>query len=317
MAPVVEVLDEGFLTTVQDLGRRGYQHLGFSVGGAVDSRSLVLANYLVGNSGSSAGLEATVQGPRLRFADRAVVAVVGANPQVLVNGSPVPSCQTLVLNPGSELAIPSMRGARAYVAIGGGLSVPEVLGSRSTDLVAGIGGLDGRRLRFGDALQTGRHRSPVRALRVRPAFEPVAGERLHVLFSAGPQHHLLTDELSQFTGQVFEVASESDRMGIRLNGTAIKGKRRQILSEGQPAGAIQLPGGGVPIVLLAGRQSVGGYPKLGVVGLRGLADLGQALPSVKVSFELADPGESAAATVRWLRTLATPALVTEPCLPKP
>lgn len=313
MGLTLEVIEPGFLTSVQDMGRLGFQHLGFSVGGAVDARSLAFANYLVGNPRGCAVLELTVRGPQVRFRARAVVAVVGAGPVVLANGVVVPANRTLALEPGCEVAIPSMRGARSYLAVAGGLAVPEALGSRSTDLVAGIGGVEGRPLKAGDVLAIGEPPSAVGVRKLRPAFEPLASERIQVQFGAGPQHDRLARERIQFVGEVFEVSSESDRMGIRLAGRAISGERQQVLSEGQPAGAIQLPAGGLPIVLLAGRQTVGGYPKLGVVAPRGLADLGQALPGVQVSFEFVDLPELESATRRWLQTVATPSLVTEPC----
>jgi len=193
------------------------------------------------------------------------------------------------------------------------VAVPEVLGSRSTDLVAGIGGVEGRALRPGDVLPIGATRAAVGARKLRREFEPAAPERIHVLFGPGPQHDRLTWELTQFTAQTFGVSPDSDRMGIRLSGRAIGGEREQVLSEGQPAGAIQLPSAGLPIVLLAGRQTVGGYPKLGVVAPPGLADLGQALPGTQVSFEFVGLVELERVTRRWLTTLATSSLVAESC----
>ncbi len=311
MAQSVEVLDPGILSTVQDLGRRGYQHLGFSVGGASDPRALILANHLVGNPVSSAGVEMTARGPRLRFSEVTAVAVVGIDPVVLLDGVAADSAKTLLVGPGSELAIPSMAGARSYLAIHGGIDVPLVMGSRSTDLLAGFGGLDGRRLERGDRLPTlGGAAIPGRR-RLTPQFELRQGDRVRVRFCADPRYPQLQGALAQFIAQGWEVGPELDRVGLRLVGKEILGSRDQVLSEGQPAGAIQLPGSGLPIVLLSARHTVGGYPKLGVVGPMGICTLAQATPGTKVAFELVESDQLAREARGWLAALEWPEVCTD------
>jgi antagonist of KipI len=306
-------MDPGLLSTVQDLGRRGYQHLGFSVGGASDVRSLMLANYLAGNPASSAALEMTVLGARLRFSGSALVGVVGVEPEVLLDNRPADASKTLVVRPGAELAILGMAGARTYLAVRGGFDVAPVMGSRATDLVAGIGGLGGRPLERGDRLpiSTGLPASARR--RVAPEFWLRPKGLIHVRFCPDRGGPALERERSLLTDRVWEVGSELDRTGIRMVGEAIPGRRGQILSEGQPPGAIQLPGNGLPIVLLGARQTVGGYPKLGVVGPVGLAALAQAMPGTRVTFEPVDSDEMALESRTWLAALSRPELCTEEC----
>ncbi len=309
-----EVLEPGFLTSVQDRGRLGHQHLGFTVGGAVDPRSLALANHLVGNRWDAACLEATVRGPLLEFSEPGLVAVVGAEPTVVLNeGAVDPDC-AIAVRPGDRLAVPSMAGARAYVAFAGGLEVPLFLGSRSTDLVAGVGGVDGRCLRRGDQLRATPSPSALKIRwRLRPALRPTSLHRLHLLCAPGPQWSgFQAAARSVLEADLYQVSPDCDRMGVRLRGRPVAYSGQEVLSEGQPAGAIQIPSGGEPIVLLAARQTVGGYPKIGVVGARGLAELGQALPGDLVTFEFASLEELQLDTRRWWARLVDPQACVEP-----
>ncbi len=310
---VVEVVEPGFLSSIQDRGRFGYQHLGFSVGGAVDVRSLVLANHLVGNPLDAACLEATVRGPRLRFTEDCLVAVVGPEPTVLVNRAPVEANRNLLVRAGDELEVPSMGGARTYLAFGGGVEAPLFLGSRSTDLVAGVGGLEGRCLRPGDRFPTGSGRTePWPGLRLRPSSRPVATHRVHLLCSPGPQWSAFDRSASAtLESDLYLVSPDCDRMGVRLRGRSVAYAGPPVLSEGQPAGSIQIPSGGEPIVLLAGRQTIGGYPKIGVVGCRGLAEMGQALPGDVVTFEFTSLEQLALDTRSWWSKLADPVRAVE------
>ncbi len=309
-----QVLDPGFLTSVQDRGRFGHQHLGFSVGGAIDVRSLVLANHLVGNPPDAACLEATVRGPRLRFAEPCLVAVVGAEPVVLVNKAAVDASCSFVVQAGDELEVPSMAGARAYLAFGGGVDAPRFLGSRSTDLVAGVGGVDGRCLRRGDELGTGaRPTAQWLRRRLHRSVCPVALHRINLLCAHGPQWNAF-DRLAIATleSDLYTVSPDCDRMGVRLRGRTISYGGPPVLSEGQPAGAVQITVGGEPIVLLAGRQTVGGYPKIGLVGWRGLAEMGQALPGDVVAFEFVSMQQLTLDTKSWWSRIKDPTRAVEP-----
>lgn|SRR5487761_1155671 len=305
MTDAIEVLRAGARTSVQDMGRYGYQHLGFGVSGAVDQRCLILANQLVGNDVGAAAIEATVQGPRLRIPVRSQVAVVGCDPIATLNGEPMPSNQTVLVAAGDVIEIVRTRGARAYLAVSGGILVPPVLGSRSTDLVGGIGGVDGRPLRAGDKLPVGQ-REPTQCRTLRSQWMPKKPSALVVHAVTGPQAPLFDQaSMEMLFASEFFVQPASDRMGLRLDGPALN-PPAQILSEGQPAGAVQIPPSGMPIVLLAGRQTVGGYAKAAVVSRVDFPDLGQLVPGDSIRFEHLSVDDAVEASQHWLDALLDP-----------
>lgn len=280
-----EVLDPGPLTTVQDLGRRGFQHLGFSVGGAADRTSLRLANLLAGNPPGAAGLEMTAKGPTVRFLAPAVVAVAGADLGPVLNGSPLPLWESRRVEAGDLLGFRGgRRGLRSYLAVAGGIDVPACLGSRATDLVARIGGVRGRPLRAGDVLPAGAPAADLDALAgwaVIPEARPaLGGDRVTVRLVAGPDGGL--DEQLLWSG--YRVTAQSDRMGLRLEGPALPPPAGDLTSEPLPLGTVQLPPSGQPVVLLAGRQTIGGYAKIGVVLEPDVDLLAQAVPGQEVRF---------------------------------
>ena len=305
MNRVIEVLRPGARTTIQDMGRFGYQHLGFGVSGAADLRSMVLANHLVGNETGAAVIEATLIGPRLRFSAGCQAAVVGCNPIATVNGQPRLGNQTIPLMPGDILEIPRTGAARAYVAVSGGILVTPVLGSRSTDLVGGIGGLEGRSLRTGDTLTfAARLVVPPRALHPRWVPKKTSGLMVHAI--AGPQAAMFNgDSMQILFSSEFVVQPASNSMGLRLKGPALH-PPGQILSEGQPAGAVQVPPSGQPIVLLGGRQTVGGYAKVAVVCRADLPELGQLVPGDSMHFEHVSVDWAIEAGRRWMDALLDP-----------
>jgi biotin-dependent carboxylase-like uncharacterized protein len=245
---MIEVVEPGLLTSIQDAaGRREWRHLGVPVGGAVDPWSARLANRLVGNPDEAAVLEMTMQGPTLRFEARTSVALVGRL-EASVDGMPLSAGAGRALRPGSVLRVGPGDGARGYLAVGGGIDVEPVLGSRSTDLRGGFGGLEGRALRAGDRLRVGnRHAGMARWTGDGPARAPVRIVR-------GPHHEGL---YSAIEGSAFRVAAETDRTGVRLS-AAVKGGG-ETSSMGLPLGAIQVPPDGRPIVMLADRPVTGGY----------------------------------------------------------
>jgi len=296
---VLEVLDGGLLTTVQDLGRRGYERYGVPVAGAMDPFALQAANALVGNPLGEAGLEITVLGPRLRAAAGCLMALAGADLDARVDGRPVPPWQALWLPAGATLNFAGRRsGCRAYLAVAGGFDLPAVLGSRSTYLRGGFGGLEGRAVRAGDRLAL---RAPERgyaalAGRPRPPLAlPAYGDEVTVRVVLGPQADRFTAEgVETFLGAVYEVGQASDRMGYRLRGPSIAHLAgADVISDGIALGAVQVPGDGQPIVMMADRQTTGGYTKIATVIGADIPLLAQCLPGAgRVRFAAITPAEA-------------------------
>ncbi len=267
----VEVLRPGFLTTVQDRGRKGYQKFGVPVSGAVDEIALRVANVLVGNPQGAAALELTVLGPQLRFQADAVVALTGAEGEADLAGRPVPWYQSFLIRAGQVLDVRTCAsGLRAYLAVAGGFDVPMLLGSRSTCLVAGFGGFQGRALSAGDVLPVGPPPARLADLanrEVPPRWRPRHGSPVTVRVMLGPQDDAFTEEgCRTLLDTHYRVSPHADRMGCRLDGPRIAHRdSADIISDWIPLGGIQVPGDGKPIILLADRQTTGGYPKVATV----------------------------------------------------
>ncbi|MET3653038.1 biotin-dependent carboxyltransferase family protein [Dyella japonica] len=292
----VEVIKPGLLTSLQDAGRRGYAHLGLGRAGAVDEPAWRLANALVGNAGDEAALEITLAGPTLRFQQDAIVALTGALIEARVEGQPLPAWSTCFLPAGSVLRLGGMRhGCRSYLAVRGGFDGALVLGSRSTDLHAGVGPLHGKAVKAGDVLAIGEHASVpwfhagpgMQALRwgldpqpwLDYAREPLALMRGH--------HADALDDASQhalFT-QRFMVSKDSNRTGNRLDGAPLRLRQPlELISEATLPGTLQLPPSGQPILLLAEAPVTGGYPRIGQLAAVDLPRLAQRRPGDTVSF---------------------------------
>ncbi len=301
------VVRPGLLTTVQDLGRWGQQAAGVPVAGAMDTYSLRLANLLVGNPEGAAALEVTLLGPTLRAEGPLVVAVAGAVFDLSVDDRPVPHGAAFEVAAGSALRFGERRtGSRAYLAIDGGIATPAVLGSRATHLVSRMGGLDGRALVAGDRLPIGAGPAAAvhRATRAPLPLDAVAGQRrLRVLL--GPQDDWFTPAaLDALLGAPFTVSSRSDRMGFRLDGPALTTKRPgELLSEPVAFGALQVPSGGAPILLMADRQTAGGYPKIATVISADLPLAGQLAPGDAVRFAACTRAEARSALIARERDL--------------
>ncbi|MEW6524445.1 MAG: biotin-dependent carboxyltransferase family protein [Bacillota bacterium] len=288
-----EVISAGILTTVQDLGRRGYRRFGLPRSGAADGFSLQLANILVGNPRDAAGLECTAVGPTLRVLGPALVSCTGAFAPVL-NGSAWPPDVSFWVNPGDTLELrPTGEGLRGYLGVSGGIDVPVVMGSRSTCLKAGFGGYHGRALQAGDVLacRPGPGARPARA----PAGRETGCGPLRVIL--GPQDDLFTREgLAALLESEYRVTSQCDRMGCRLQGPPVTHSgRADILSDGVPEGSIQVPGNAQPIILLCDGQPTGGYAKPAVVISADLGRAAQLAPGATVSFAQATREKARAA----------------------
>lgn len=285
----IEVLHPGLLTTVQDLGRTGYQRFGVSVSGAVDPRSAAVANILAGNPDGEAVLECTVLGPQLRFDAPAVIAVTGADLGPTLDGVPVENYRALRVQAGQTLRFTGPKcGCRAYLAVSGGLDVPEVMGSRSTYMKAKIGGWHGRKLEKGDVLPLRAPGTEPKALENRalaPEFRGRSEYTLRVVM--GPQDDAFTPGgVSAFLSGVYTVTPEFDRMGCRMEGPEIEHNgSADILSDGIAFGAVQVPDSGQPIVMLADRQTTGGYTKIANVISADFRILGQLKSGDRVRFE--------------------------------
>lgn len=284
----VRVLAPGAMTTVQDLGRTGWRHLGVGLAGALDPHSHTIANLLVGNPADAATLEITLAGPTLAFATGAVVAVCGADVDVRADGIAVPGWRPIGLPGGTSLSIGACRkGARAYLAIAGGVRVATVLGSASTDLRGGFGGMRGRALARGDVLDIAKadiaipeldiaawsiDPSPELQWDVPPLARVLAPDR------AGTAPHALF-------ASAWRVANASNRQGLRLEGSAVQHEPASApISEPVLPGTIQLPPDGHPIVLMADAQTHGGYPRIGHVIRADWPRLAQLRPGERVRF---------------------------------
>jgi biotin-dependent carboxylase-like uncharacterized protein len=305
---VFEVLDAGGLTTVQDLGRYGFQRYGVPVSGAMDAFALRVANLLVGNAETDACLELTLAGPQLLCLADTVVAVTGGDLQPRLDDGAAPMWEAVPVAAGSVLAFRGQRtGARAYLAVAGGLDVPVVLGSRSTYLRSQIGGIEGRALQPGDALPAGRRPGPVEVRRLPHGFLPTYIGSHTVRVVLGPQASAFTRRgVQTLLGSAYSIATESDRMGYRLEGPAVERcAPADIISDGTPAGAVQVPGSGVPIILLADRGTTGGYTKIATVISGDLPRLAQSGPGDRVFFQAVTIEEAHASLRREAAFLET------------
>jgi biotin-dependent carboxylase-like uncharacterized protein len=280
------VVRAGPLTTVQDLGRTGWAHLGVPRSGALDRESLRLANRLVGNDENAAGLEVTVGGLRLRAGRHLTVAVTGGVGPLTIDGGAVPSRAVLHLSPGAVLRLgPARSGIRAYLAVRGGIDVPTVLGSRSTDRLSGLGPPV---VADGDVLPIGSRAIGWPLVDVAPGAAPTGGT-VRLTAIPGPRADVLTaDGLERLGLGPWRVSGDSDRIGVRLDGPAlpIDPAAAVVPSEGVALGAIQVPPSGQPVLFLADHPVTGGYPVVAVVIDACLDRAGQLRPGQRVEFRL-------------------------------
>lgn len=290
MQPTLKVVAPGTHTTVQDLGRRGYQHLGVPVSGALDPLSLRIANALVGNPQATPALEILYQGPTLEVhAERVRVALAGSDAGLEIPGEGsgvTASWRSLCLRRGQTLRVPRLEdSACAYLAVAGGFALEACLGSASTYVRGAIGGYHGRALQRDDALPLNIAEAPAREeLRMRLPPRRPACPTLRVVL--GPQDDYFTAAaVRALLGSVYVVSAESDRMGMRLEGPRLEHRDSyNLVSDALPLGAIQVPGSGQPILLLNDRQTTGGYPKIATVASADCWLAGRARPGDAMRF---------------------------------
>lgn len=304
MGPVtLRIAGAGLQTTVQDLGRRNHQREGVPGGGAMDRSALRVGNALVGNDDGAAGIEATFLGPAITFDEPALIALTGGNLEPTLDGESIPMWRPVLAPGGSTLRFGRPKlGCRAYVAVAGGIDVPLIFGSRSTYLRGQFGGHEGRALRAGDVLDIGDPQPVARCISaaIRTDGDRVAvaswsaGHTLRVRYSAEPVVRLIPGTHAEFLATPsrtrlfsasFTVSSSSDRMGYRLEGVELPLRNPlELLSEGVAFGTVQLPPDGMPIVLMADRQTTGGYPRIGEVASVDLPLVAQLKPGDRLRF---------------------------------
>ena len=279
----------GSYTTVQDKGRFGYQKMGIPVSGVLDSFAGSVANLLVGNPEDSAVLEITVTGPRLTFLRELDVALTGAEMGATLNSQPVNCWESFRVLPGDILKIQQVKsGCRAYLAVSGGIEVPEVLGSRSTYVGGTLGGYLGRPLKKGDILSCGEGTLLDVPRRLPSASIPRHSSGILLRAIPGPQDDYFHEEgLATFFQSEFTIGTNANRMGYRLQGPSIRQKENMpasIISDPSISGSVQIPADGQPIILLV-EQSMGGYTKIATVISTDIPKVAQAIPGNVIRFE--------------------------------
>lgn len=303
---MITVIKPGLLSTIQDLGRYGYQRFGVISSGAMDPLAHRIANMLVGNDENQPTLEITLLGPTLKFEADALISICGGDLSPEINGKSVHTWRSIFVKKGSELRFGACNaGCRAYLAVAGGFKVPTVMNSKSTYLRAEIGGFHGRALKQGDQLPIqmpeGFAKQMLEYLQRKTKNHPfkqmkwsIGSGLLSIYRKESPIHvmegrefHLFSKESKEsFFSSSFEVTAKSDRMGYRLKGSPLHlEKRAEMVSEAVSFGTIQIPSDGNPIILLADRQTTGGYPKIGQIATVDIPLVAQAKPGDSLSFK--------------------------------
>jgi antagonist of KipI len=316
-ARTLHVEKPGILSTVQDCGRRGVAHFGVSPSGAADWYSARAANLLVANDPCAALVEITLTGASFELRNDALIAVTGAAVPLTIDGQTVAGWHAHAVGAGARLVVgAATRGARSYLAVDGGLEVPLVLGSASTDLGGGFGGLDGRALRAGDTLPLGdvapelrlegRGRASTRPLAYPPECIPHWTSATTLRVVPGPFRERLSERAMQALAlHSFVISSRSTRQGLQLEGDALELERpMDIVSAGACAGCVQITSAGLPVVLLAAHQTTGGYATVACVTTADLPRAGQLRAGDRVRFEFVTQADAAHALVSMKRLLA-------------
>lgn len=285
---VIKVEKSGMMTTIQDKGRIGYQQYGISESGAMDPWALRWANLLVGNDDGAAGIEVTLMGPQLLFEADSLIAIGGADLSPRLDDEPLPLWTAVRVKAGQRITFKEPRfGVRSYIAVQGGIDVPPALGSRSTFIKAKLGGFRGRELRTGDVLPVGNENKQVKQRRrLHADLIPDYDLTQPIRVLPGPDLEMFSEEVMQtFFTETYELTNEVDRMGYRLDGPPLSlSGEESMLSDAVAMGTIQIPASGYPLLLLADRQTTGGYARIGTVIHEDLAKTAQLGPHAKISF---------------------------------
>jgi antagonist of KipI len=287
----IEIVKPGLLTTIQDKGRKGYQQYGISVSGVMDPFAHRIANILVGNGEDESTIEMTLQGPTIKFHCSAVISICGGDLMPEIDGNPVSNWSRIFIKKGSKVTFKgSKQGCRAYLAIAGGMEITKWLGSGSTYLKANIGGLHGMSLKKGDQIQLKQQydiNSQLKHVKTSSNFFHFNYDH-QIRVIKGTQYHLFHDgSIEKFFNSKYEISPQSDRMGYRLLGEKLRLKKsHEMISEPVSIGTIQVPSDGMPILLMADRQTVGGYPKIANVISVDIPKLAQLKPGDKIQFKL-------------------------------
>lgn len=289
------IKSDSLMTTIQDIGRIGSQASGIPVSGAMDLYSARLANILIGNCQNEPVLEMLMTGPDIEFTDSCAIALTGADFQPCINGMEIDMCRALYVKKGDLLSFKGQRnGNYCYAAFSGRLDIQPVLGSCSTYVKAGLGGFKGRKLLRGDAIAFKEHTAKLNNMRIRMAQPIKTEKRQQLRVILGPQDDYFSKEaIDTFLRCEYKITNEFDRMGVRLNGEKIDTiSGSDIISDGIALGSVQIPNHGQPIIMLADRQTAGGYTKIAAVirsDIRRLAQtaVGSTVYFKKISLEQA------------------------------
>lgn len=291
----IKILNPGLFTTIQDKGRWGYQKFGMSVAGVMDDFSTRIANMLVGNYEYEAVLETTLLGAEIIFNCDEVISITGSNMNPRLNGNPIPMWTSLFVKSGDKLSSSgAISGLRSYIAFSRGLDVPEIMGSKSTFTRGNLGGYEGRKLNAGDEINLGKKSLLKSGTYLPTQYVPIYSRNNIIRVVLGPQDDYFDQKaIDTFLSSKYTITSEADRMGYRLDGPKINHiVGADIVSDGVVFGSIQVPGHGSPIIMMADRQTTGGYTKIATVITPDLCTLAQMSPGNTIDFELVTVEES-------------------------
>lgn len=284
----IEFSNGGFLTTIQDLGRTGYQEAGVPASGVMDTRSCRIANILAGNDPSEGVLEVTMLGPMFTFTSDTIIAVTGGNLGPKINGKDIPMYKAVSVKKGDGMSFMGMKGGtRAYIAFAGGLDIPVIMGSKSTHLKSKLGGFEGRKLGAGDVIEFTAPKTALANLEKRELEAERFASNVTLRVVMGPQDDCFTEKgIETFLANEYTLTNEADRMGLRFEGELIEHvDGGDIITDGIGFGAIQVPSHGNPIIMMADHQTTGGYTKIASVISVDLPKAAQLMPGSKVRFE--------------------------------
>ena len=290
----IRILNPGLQTTIQDLGRNGYSHYGVSSSGAADDLSFRLGNLIVGNKENLAAIEMTLLGGNYKFDIDANISLTGSKFDAKIEGESLHFYKNIPIQSGQVLSIgQSLQGSRCYLAVRGGIDINDVLSAKTTHLTSKIGGVDGRSLQKDDVLIIGEEQKLLSPIIINEMLDINMSK---LLIIKGLQSNYISKSTWKiFLNQEYIVSNLSNRMGIRLEGNSLKlANKNEIITEGVPLGAIQLPSNGYPIISFVEHQTTGGYPKIANVISSELHKVGQLKPGDKFQFELVSLEEAEA-----------------------